>query len=208
MCGDLSRERWRWLDTQHQPKKKTMADYLKEKRRPKRLATMDQAFSNKHRSTKKEDGGLLERKTPTQTSRDYGPGLFKQMPSRMSCEYGTRTSRSKRNTVWNRPKPFQAYYCKEQAKAIPSVVAEKTFTHVFLATLWQTPHWIVLKRNTISHTKSTNDGFRFEKPRRSHTVQILHEAATRKRITKNTNDETDQLRGLQGPDWRKRGQIP
>ena len=38
--------------------------------------------------------------------------------------------------------------------------------------------------------------------------KILQEAATRKRITKNTNDETDQLQGLLGPDLRKRGEIP
>ena len=59
MCGDLSRERWRWLDTQHQPKKK-MADYLKEKRRPKRLATMDQAFSNKREPNVCEYGNTHE----------------------------------------------------------------------------------------------------------------------------------------------------
>jgi hypothetical protein len=64
------------------------------------------------------------------------------------------------------------------------------------------------KWNTISHTKITDDGFRFEKQTGSHTVQkFCTRQQRRKRITKNTNDETDQLQGLLGPDWRKKAKI-
>ncbi len=73
------------------------------------------------------------------------------------------------------------------------MLARKLSHTIFFATLWQTPHWIVLKMKYNKSHKSSHDGFRFEKQTGSHEYKFLHEAATRKRITKNTNDETDPL---------------
>ena len=88
-------------------------------------------------------------------------------------------------------------------------VAEKTFTHDFLCNSVANATLNCIENKYNKSHKNYTRWLQIREANRIKQYKILHEAATRwTNLSKNTNDETDQLQRLLGPDWRKRGEIP